>query len=35
MLIIPGFIPSIAAILIALSAFASSILAIRNGMKGD
>jgi len=35
MLIIPGFLPSIAAILIALSAFATSILAIRSGMKGD
>jgi RsiW-degrading membrane proteinase PrsW (M82 family) len=35
MLIIPGFFPSIAAILIALSAFASSVLTIRNGMKGE
>ncbi|MDR0456590.1 MAG: PrsW family intramembrane metalloprotease [Treponema sp.] len=35
MLIIPGFIPSIAAILIALSALASSLLVIRNGMKGE
>ncbi|MDR2717571.1 MAG: PrsW family intramembrane metalloprotease [Treponema sp.] len=35
MLIIPGFFPSIAAILIALSALATSIMAIRNGMKGE
>jgi len=35
MLIIPGFFPSIAAILIALSALATSIMAIRSGMKGE
>jgi len=35
MLIIPGSLPSIAAILIALSALATSIMAIRNGMKGE
>jgi len=35
MLIIPGFVPSIAAILIALSALTSSILVIRSGMKGE
>jgi RsiW-degrading membrane proteinase PrsW (M82 family) len=35
MLMIPGFFPSTAAILIALSALASSIMAIRNGMKGE
>jgi len=35
MLIIPGFFPSIAAILIAISALATSIMAIRNGMKGE
>jgi len=35
MLIIPGFIPSIAAILIALFALTSSILVIRSGMKGE
>jgi len=35
MLIIPGFFPSIAAILIAISALATSIIAIRSGMKGE
>jgi RsiW-degrading membrane proteinase PrsW (M82 family) len=35
MLIIPGIIPSVAAVLIALSALASSIVAIRAGMKGE
>jgi RsiW-degrading membrane proteinase PrsW (M82 family) len=35
MLIIPGIFPSIAAVLIALSALASSIVVIRNGMKGE
>jgi len=35
MLIIPGFFPSIAAILIAISALATSIMAIRSGMKGE
>ncbi|MCL1931591.1 MAG: PrsW family intramembrane metalloprotease [Treponema sp.] len=35
MLIIPGLVPSIAAILIALSALTTSILAIRNGMHGE
>jgi len=35
MLIIPGFVPSAAAILIALSALATSILVIRNGMNGE
>jgi RsiW-degrading membrane proteinase PrsW (M82 family) len=35
MLIIPGSLPSIAAILIALSALATSIMAIRSGMKGE
>ena len=34
MLLIPGIIPSIAAILIALSALATSIVSIRSGMKG-
>ena len=35
MLIIPGFVPSAAAILIALSALTTSILVIRNGMNGE
>jgi len=35
MLIIPRSLPSIAAILIAISALATSIMAIRNGMKGE
>jgi len=35
MLTIPGFIPSIAAILIALFALASSVVATHNGMKDD
>jgi len=35
MLIIPGFFPSIAAVLIAISALATAIMAIRNGMKGE
>jgi len=35
MLIIPGFFPSIAAILIAIFALAASIMAIRGGMKGE
>jgi RsiW-degrading membrane proteinase PrsW (M82 family) len=35
MLRIPGVFPSIAAVLIALSALASSVLVIRNGMKGE
>ena len=35
MLIIPGFIPSIAAILIALFALTSAILVIRSGMNGE
>jgi len=35
MLIIPGFVPSVAAVLIALSALISSILAIRSGMNGE
>jgi len=35
MLIIPGIFPSITAILIALSALGSSLLAIRNGMNGE
>jgi RsiW-degrading membrane proteinase PrsW (M82 family) len=35
MLIIPGFFPTIAAILIVLFALATSILAIHNGMKGE
>jgi len=35
MLHIPGLFSSIAAVLIALSALASSVLAIRNGMKGE
>jgi len=35
MLIIPGFVPSIAAILVALSALITSILVIRNGMNGE
>jgi len=35
MLIVPGLFPSIAAILIALSALASSVLAIRKGMRGE
>ena len=35
MLIIPGFVPSAAAILIALSALITSILVIRNGMNGE
>jgi len=35
MLIIPRFFPSIAAILIALSALATSIMAIRSGMKNE
>jgi RsiW-degrading membrane proteinase PrsW (M82 family) len=35
MLIIPGFFPAIAAILIVLFALATSILAIRNGMTGE
>jgi len=35
MLIIPGFVPSAAAILIALSALTTAILAIRSGMNGE
>jgi len=35
MLIIPGFVPSMGAILIALSALTTSVLAIRAGMKGE
>ena len=35
MLLIPGLFPSIAAVLIALSALASSVMAIRKGMKGE
>jgi RsiW-degrading membrane proteinase PrsW (M82 family) len=35
MLLIPGFLPTIGAILIVLFALATSILAIRNGMKGE
>jgi RsiW-degrading membrane proteinase PrsW (M82 family) len=35
MLKIPGFVPSVAAILIALSALITSILVIRNGMNGE
>jgi RsiW-degrading membrane proteinase PrsW (M82 family) len=35
MLIIPGIFPSITAILIALSALAASVIAIRSGMKGE
>lgn len=35
MLIIGGFFPPIAAILIAISALATSVLAIHNGMKGE
>jgi RsiW-degrading membrane proteinase PrsW (M82 family) len=35
MLIIPGFVPSAAAILIALSALTTSILVIRSGMHGE
>jgi RsiW-degrading membrane proteinase PrsW (M82 family) len=35
MLIIPGVFPSIAAVLIALTTLASSVVVIRNGMKGE
>jgi hypothetical protein len=35
MIIIPGSLTTIAAILIALSALATAVVAVRNGMRGD